>query len=172
MASIVQEIEKRMRIPVRQEMEPNGSVRRFDAKNGPAANVLEEAMTSGSFLLPAGPVAIHESWETKALTIEPGILGRTENQLTMTLRRVGTLAGERVAYIDLKGRVTSFTPDDMLGVSVELKESESSGLILLALDRGRILSYSHHGSVVYNVVEKGEGMTVRFGYEMMTKEVR
>ncbi len=172
MGPIVREIEKGMRIPVRVEMEPNGSVRRFDAKNGPAANVLEEAMTAGSILLPSGRVAIHESWETKDLTIEPSILGRTENSLTMTLRRVGTLGGEPVAYIDLKGRVTSFTPDDMLGVPVELKESESGGLIVLALDRGRILSYSYHGSRVYNVVDKGEGMTMRFGYEVMTKEAR
>ena len=153
-------------------MEPTGSVRRFDTESGPAANVLEEAMTSGIFLLPDRPVAINESWESRSISIAPSILGRSENLLTMTLRRIGSLDGEQVAYIDLKGRLLSFKPDDMSGAIVEMKDSGSKGLIVLALARGRIVSYSHHGSTVYNVVEKGEGLILRYGYEIMLKEAK
>jgi hypothetical protein len=169
---MLRELEKRMKTPVRTEMEPSGSVRRFDTKERSAANVLEEVMTSGMFLLPDKPVAVNDTWQSRSVSIEPSLLGRSETMLTMTLRRIGVLNGERVAYIDLKGSLISFKPDDMSGARVAMKEYESKGLIVLALARGRLISYTQHGSRTYSVVEKGGEMTLRLGFEIMEKAVK
>lgn len=167
---VVRDMEKNMKAPVRTVLEPTSAVRRFDAGGSSAGNVLEQAMTSGMLLLPEKPVALHESWTSKAVSVEPSTLGHAEISLTMTLRRIAQLNGEQVAYIDIKGELVSFTPDRESGARVTIKQYESKGLLLLALVRGRIVSYTQHGFRDYGVVENGEEMILRVGFDLMEKE--